>query len=786
LGVDVFFVISGFLITGMLLREVRDTGRLSLAGFYARRARRLLPAALVVLGAVVAAGVMVFNRARADQTLWDAVGAALFASNWRFAAHGTDYFSAAGPVSPLQNFWSLSVEEQFYLVWPGVLLLAVLAVPAAARRRRASATVATLAVVVGGASFAWALVQSDAQATIAYFSTFTRAWELAAGAVLAAAASTLERMPRALGVALQWVGVGGILWSIVVIDPTAAGFPAPWAAVPVAATCLVIAGGVGGDARHRHLFPLTNRVAVFIGDMSYSLYLWHFPVIVFAGVLLPESGSRVWITLGAVAVLSLASYLIVEQPLRYAPFLGARPRGSAAAESVTVPAVTVPAVTVPAVTPATAPRVAHEPGAGTSTRPAGWTPGTRYFPGASRPGRTVTPGTTTPQAAPPQAALPRTAQPRTSASRAPAAPAARLAPSPPVASDDPRPDRMAAWRDRFSAQILLTSAGLAIVVLGGVVSVTGSWDGPRFGFSDLAPPPSAGESVGGGPADGGDAVAALQAELAAAATADAWPDLQPSLDRVMASSSAANPAHDCYSPTVAPDVGRCTWGSGDAPVHVYLVGDSTAMAYAPAFRRIADDSSGGIRVTTLGMYGCRFTDVLVENDDPEVMAGCAARKAAVRDLIVADQPDLVIVSNAFTLGHTPDGVDLSADALIAAQRREANDYGLGDRVLHLAPPPQGVSLSACYTPSSSPRACDSAVDGTWRTMAALSERAAKKHGGHAMSSLPFTCWEGVCPPFAGTLPTKYDQTHLTVDYAEHIAPALAQALRERGLLAPER
>ncbi len=134
-------------------------------------------------------------------------------------------------------------------------------------------------------------------------------------------------------------------------------------------------------------------------------------------------------------------------------------------------------------------------------------------------------------------------------------------------------------------------------------------------------------------AQAGDALSALQAELAAATTATSWPDLHPSLDEVQRASSSANRAHDCFTPGVALDAGRCTWGSADAPRHLYLVGDSSAMAYAPAFAKLADDSGGAWRVTTVGMYGCRFTDVLVESRDPSVMAGCAQRKADVAAMI---------------------------------------------------------------------------------------------------------------------------------------------------------
>ncbi len=723
LGVDVFFVISGFLITGMLLREARDTGRISLGLFYARRARRLLPAAFTVLIAVGVAGWFFFNRARSEQTLWDAAWAAVFASNWNFAAQGTNYFADTGAVSPLQHFWSLSVEEQFYLVWPPLLLVVL----ALAGRTRVAAVAGILAAAIVAGSFGWALVQSDTQATVAYFSTLTRAWELGIGALVAVLVPVLRRIPHVLGATLQWGGVATVVASLLLIDPTAAGFPAPWAAAPVIAAAVALAGGVGGDPRHRHLVPLTNPIAVFLGDASYSLYLWHFPVVVFAAVLLPASEWRLWIVLGASLVLGVASYLIVEQPLRHAPFLGGMPQ--------------------PAPEPAPEPEPAPVTVAPT-TRPAGWTPGTRYFPGSSRP-------------APARMVVAAPASVAESVVEPVAEPVA-----------EHRGSAVAAWRERFAAQVFLATAGLVVVALAGVLWATAAGHGPRFGLPELAPAASA-------PSVSGDPTADLQAELAAAAAADAWPDLNPSLDRVMIASSAANPAHDCFSPGATT---ACGWGSSDAPVHIWLVGDSTAMAYAPAFRRISDDSDGGIRVSAMGMYGCRFTDVLVQNDDPQVMAGCQKRKAAVRAAIIADKPDLVVMSNAFTLGRSVDGTDLSAENLIAAQRREADSYRMGERMLHLAPPPQGVSLAACYTPSSSPKACDSAVDSTWRQMEAASEHAAKAAGDHAMSSLPLTCAGDVCPPFAGSIPTKYDQTHLTVEYAEHIAPALHQALDGAGLL----
>ncbi len=756
-GVDIFFVISGFLITGMLLSEIRRYGSVSVGGFYARRARRILPAALVTLGAVVGAAFALFNTVRADQTLWDAISAALFVSNWRFAAQGTDYFHAADAVSPLQNFWSLSVEEQFYLAWPGLLVILVLLVPVAARRGAAARVVVGIAAgAIVAASFAWALTQTEAHPTLAYFSTLTRAWELAAGALLAAAVPVLTRIPRALGIVMGWLGLAGAVTAVLFIEPTAAGFPAPWAALPVVATCLVLAGGVAGDPRQRHLFPLSNSVSVFVGDMSYSLYLWHFPVIVFAAVLLSESDQRIWIVLGAIAVLSLASYFIVEQPLRYAPWLGARmpaPSDRAASERA-------------ALQPAAANGTPASGGVA-STRPAGWTPGTRYFPDSRRPmpasALSVPPNTPAvsggPAAIPPQQLV-----------RGPASPADAESVSAPEAA----PGRL--WRERFGAQIFLATAGLLAVALG-----TATWVYSTSGAGPLIQPPAF--SAPAPPQPAADPTARLQAELAAAVAATSWPELHPSLDEVMAQSSGANPAHDCFSPTVTPDPAACTWGSADAPTHLYLVGDSTAMAYAPALRSLADNSGGTISATTVGLYGCRFTDVLVQNDGDGIMAACSERKDVVRQLIAADQPSLVIVSNAFTLGRSTDGTDLSAQDLVAAAQSEAATYGMPGRVVYLAPPPQGVNLGACYSPVSSPSACASAVDDTWIAMWDATVAAAAASGDHVVDALPFSCWEGICPAFAGTLPTKYDQTHLTVPYAEHIAPYLAWVLQSQGLIA---
>ncbi|PTT18974.1 acyltransferase, partial [Microbacterium sp. HMWF026] len=311
-GVDVFFVLSGFLVTGILLSELRVAGTIRLSTFFVRRLKRLLPAALLVMAVVVAAGFALFSAVRAERTVGDALGAVGLVSNWRFGLEGRNYF-ATGDVSPLQHFWSLSIEEQFSVAWPVMVLGAAMLLPRTIRRGRGGrVTVAVLAMAVTALSGAAAVLLTPVDASMAYFSTTTRVGELAVGAMLAASGGPLRRLHPVVGGAMAWVGLGVVVAAFFVVDP-AESFPAPWAALPVAGAALVIAGGVAGDPRHRHLFPLTNPVAVAIGDVSYSLYLWHLPVIVFAGVVLPPGPAALAITALGIAVLTVATYLGVEQ-----------------------------------------------------------------------------------------------------------------------------------------------------------------------------------------------------------------------------------------------------------------------------------------------------------------------------------------------------------------------------------------------------------------------------------------------------------------------------------------
>lgn len=319
-GVDMFFVISGFLITGLLLREHERTGHISFTRFYRRRIKRIIPAAVLALAVTVAGAYLVFNTQRFHTTVVDAVWALFFAGNWRFAAQSTNYFSASGPVSPLQHFWSLGVEEQFYLVWPWLMLLTFVVL---IRRNRSATSARTvvagvLATITIG-SFAWAMWESQNVPARAYFSTFSRAWELGVGAMLAVLAPALTALPAAARPVLAWLGVAGMVASLWLVGDLGA-FPAPAAALPVLAVALVILAGTGA-AEQRWLLPLTNPVTVYVGDISYSLYLWHFSVIVLGTALAGDDTLHRVIYGVTLTLTAIYSYHLVENPIRRSDWL---------------------------------------------------------------------------------------------------------------------------------------------------------------------------------------------------------------------------------------------------------------------------------------------------------------------------------------------------------------------------------------------------------------------------------------------------------------------------------
>ncbi|ELT45960.1 putative acyltransferase [Arthrobacter nitrophenolicus] len=324
-GVDIFFVISGFVITASLLREHAKTGHISFTGFYRRRIKRILPASTLTLLITVAAAYFLFGQGRFLSTAFDGLWAFLFSANWNFAAAGTDYFQAAGPVSPLQHFWSLAVEEQFYFVWPWLLLGILLLAVRTGREDYARKMGALGIVIICAASFAWAMLESTSAPTSAYFSTISRAWELGVGALLAFLAPYASRIPFTARRFVAWTGLIGMLASLFIISSKSV-FPAPTGLLPVLSAALFIFAGTAAS-EHPGLQPFTNPVSRYLGDISYSLYLWHFPVIIFAESLVPERNLAFYLSVAAIILaVSAYAYHLVEDPIRKSTWLDPKAR----------------------------------------------------------------------------------------------------------------------------------------------------------------------------------------------------------------------------------------------------------------------------------------------------------------------------------------------------------------------------------------------------------------------------------------------------------------------------
>jgi len=321
-GVDVFFVISGFLITGLLLKEIERTGTVSLVGFYAKRAKRLLPAAALVLIATVVGAYFVLPVTRWQETAGDIFAAAVYVINWRLAFRSVDYLAEDSEPSPVQHYWSLSVEEQYYIVWPALLVVALWLLRGRVRPRR---LVWGVLLLIGLPSFAWSVYQTPVEQGPAYFSTATRMWQLAVGGGIALLGNSLERVPRALSVGAGWLGLAAVLATALLITPQVQ-WPGYIAMLPTLGTAAMI---VSGYSRSPHAVGgvLGNPLFVHIGALSYSLYLWHWPVMGLAEVRYgePDNLDRLWL-LALSYALALGTYKLVENPIRHSRQMHANPR----------------------------------------------------------------------------------------------------------------------------------------------------------------------------------------------------------------------------------------------------------------------------------------------------------------------------------------------------------------------------------------------------------------------------------------------------------------------------
>ena len=481
----------------------------------------------------------------------------------------------------------------------------------------------------------------------------SRTWELGAGALLAVAVPVLARVPAALRPVLAWTGLALMTASLWLVTPTSS-FPGPAAALPVLGTALVITAGTGA-ARPLRLGPLTSRAATYVGDVSYSLYLWHWPIIILGTAVWGRSlPVLAWLAV-AFSAAAMYSYHLVEDPIRRSRWLE---------------------------------------------------------PSAPRPG----------------------------------------------------------WRDRLSLSGGQQVGWSSLAVLLSVLLLVGLQR--SVPVHPLLPSDTAAAGAAGvGPRSPG---AVLQAEVAQALQATSYPDLEPSMAEAVGSSQAPDEVLACGTKELP--IGECSWGPDDADRTAVVVGDSIAMTYVGSLRAALPDW----RVVSLGGFGCTFTTPLISNPDADLQGACPARKDRALETIRELRPDVVLLSHIQS-PRQPVG----AEEPLTEQQWSKETSGFFEDVVDVvgsfvvvAPPPADKDVNECYTRVSEPEDCVGVVTEQWETRATTEQGMARALGGVWLDSSPWFCVDGRCPAFAGTTPTKVDQTHMTPEYAEKIAPVLQEALVE--------
>ncbi len=673
-GVDVFFVVSGFLITGNLLRMSERHGNVQFRRFYWNRIRRIVPAATLVLAITYLASVLVFVQFRAHQVGMDALFAFIFQANWWFAVNQTDYFAADRAISPIQHYWSLSIEEQFYFVWPALIFVVGIVVSRKAwtHERRMRLVAATMCCFIV-ASLSWALHETTTAPTWAYFDTVARAWELGVGALLATAIGALARIPQNVKPCLSWGGLAVIALSLLLIRQESIGFPAPWALLPVAGAALVIAAGVEGEPAGQYF--LRNRAGIYIGNISYSLYLVHWPVIVIIGAIMPRNGYFFAVAFTLTFGVAIGSYHFIEMPARYGSWRKAR-------------------------------AAVHE-----------------------------------------------------------------------------------IRRRRYQAQPSSQYAALAalsLVTLGVCVYALRPVEPTATPISDTAAAPSMTDPSAVRPSLG-PLTSSLQEQIAEALSARSWPNLNPPMEAAMQIGTGVPPDfYGCGSLSVDPqDLQECTWGSATAPTQVVVAGDSIAVAYGYPLRSIALHSEGKIQVHLVATGGCQFTDADIFNSDQSITDACPRRKQQVVDYINSTKPDLVIISNVYSMNKTLVGGDSMGfgDWQDALQKEIEKFRENTSALVLLSAPPADKNIQECYSNrSSEPADCISRVNEAWSSQAREEQALAQSEHAIWIDSRPWFCnADGYCPSFVGSTPTKRDLQHMTAAYGEKIYPVVNESFHVLGL-----
>lgn len=308
-GVDIFFVISGYLITGLLLRELDTSGSVNLSAFWARRAWRLLPNSLAVLLVTVVAGSILLPADQHTDLGRDVLSTLAYVANYHFALRAVDYFDTSITTTPILHFWSLSVEEQFYFFWPCLLVVLTWI----SGRHSHQAVLGTIIAILFG-SFVTSLVLMSFSQPQAFFDTEARAWQLSVGGVLSVVAPRVAKTPQLARALATAVGLSGILASILLLDDRTA-YPGWRALLPVVSAALVIGGGTGAQAPLNWIFA--SSPLLWVGRRSYSIYLWHLPILQFVPMALPHVSGVKLLAIPFLLIVSAMAFALIEEPVRH-------------------------------------------------------------------------------------------------------------------------------------------------------------------------------------------------------------------------------------------------------------------------------------------------------------------------------------------------------------------------------------------------------------------------------------------------------------------------------------
>ena len=732
-GVDVFFVLSGFLITGLLLRELDTTGTISLGAFYARRARRLLPAAALVLLVTLGATILLMPPLLVPGITGDVAAAAAYVSNIGFALQATDYFAAGQAPSPILHYWSLGVEEQFYLFWPAIVLL--VARSAIGRRARVAVAVAGLAA----ASLALSVWLTSANPPWAFFSLPTRAWELGIGAILAVAGTRLATLPTRLAAMAGWTGLALIVVAGMGLDETVP-YPGTAALLPAVGACLVVIAGAGrvpvGPAR-----LLGTAVPRFFGRISYSLYLWHWPLLVIPAVVLGAPLpllERVALVAAAV-VLAAGTQHWVEDPFRRGRFIGTLPRRNLAmAGALTL---TVVLLSAAVGTEAAASLRGNDTVDTATTNTDTLDQLLDSLAASAGPGPTDAPSTTSaPSDAPPDASGTHS-------------PASTAAPSPSVASSGPPAGTAAA-----STPVR----------------------------PDATATPAATASASAGP----DAVSAIARPATPDETIPA--NLRPSLGNARTDYPQAY-LDGCHTQIDGHGSnGACYYGNLNSSSTIVLFGDSHALAWFPAVERFAEKMSW--RLLSLTMSTCSPAEIPIWVADwKRVSWECTAWRQQAVDRLVAEHPAVIVVAGTRGFATT----DSSGTTVLAGDERAAawqtgmertlarlvpaaeHVVLLGDTPLALVDPPVCLSQHPQSTLACATAVAD-AVNTSWLE---LERDTADRAGAGFIDPQGWVCPTSPCPVVLGSFLIYRDPGHMTATFAKALADRLGTAILLAGATA---